>query len=209
MAYTEEDYQNEYVIAYEGILKQSMESFAEGNDTPMEKLFTLIDSSAEDTTAIEKLSLKKDAYMTLLASVTAQSQQTALQIVDKKFKMHSEIKLLTNQVDMSNIDTANKQRNVDADYAQKQKMIDQVASDIAFNNSKKIIMEHTRKDNVRIKATEQYAEFLKYISAADVVPAKGHFDNLVGLVKGINDGISSPDSVYAMASISGKDTDVK
>ncbi len=210
MAYIEENYTEEYSEAYETVLSRSMESLTTGNDTPLEKLFDIIDASDDiDVSTRDKLSLKKDAYMQLLSNVTAQSQQTAMAVVEKKFRMHNELTLLENQVAMSNIDKDNKYANVVADLAQKTKMLEQVQADIDFNTSKKLIMESTRKDNIRIKATEQYAEFLKYISAADVVPAKGHFDNIVGLVTSINTGISDPDEAYTMIAVSGADTEKK
>jgi len=123
--------------------------------------------------------------------------------------MGNELHLIDNQVKNSDVDTAKKQANVDIDYMQKVMLQNQIQADIDFNVSKKAIMEATRKDNIRIKAAEQYAEFLKYISAADVVPAKTHFDNLVSLIDTINNGISDEDASYNMVKVPEGEKDVQ
>jgi methyltransferase-like protein len=50
-------------------------------------------------------------------------------------------------------------------------------------------MESTRNDQVRMKAAEQFSEFLKYISAANVVPSRQDFENMRELINAVNDGI--------------------
>ena len=106
--------------------------------------------------------------------------------------------IMENQKATSDIDLQFKPNMATADLDQKHKTLDSMDADIAFNTSKKVIMEETRNDNVRMKAAEQYAEFLKYISAADAVPSKYHFQNLVGLIDSINDGMLDEDYKYNM-----------
>ena len=106
--------------------------------------------------------------------------------------------IMENQKATSDIDLQFKPNMATADLDQKHKTLDSMDADIAFNTSKKVIMEETRNDNVRMKAAEQYAEFLKYISAADAVPGKYHFQNLVGLIDSINDGMLNEDYKYNM-----------
>ena len=82
--------------------------------------------------------------------------------------------------------------------------IESANADVAFNESKKTIMEQTRKDNIRSKAAEQFAEFMKYISAANVVPGPTDFANMRGLITAMNTGIANPDAI-ATLSTSGAD----
>ena len=65
-------------------------------------------------------------------------------------------------------------------------------------------MEQTRKDNIRSKAAEQFAEFIKYLSAANVVPGANDFVNMRGLINAMNDGILDPD-IKATLTTSGSD----
>lgn len=101
--------------------------------------------------------------------------------------------ILQNQKEMSDIDVAYKEANVLKDLEIRDKQIESAAADIAFNESKKLIMEQTRKDNIRSKAAEQFAEFIKYLSAANVVPGANDFVNMRGLINAMNDGILDPD----------------
>lgn len=112
--------------------------------------------------------------------------------------------ILQNQKEMSDIDVAYKEANVLKDLEIRDKQIESAAADIAFNESKKIIMEQTRKDNIRSKAAEQFAEFIKYLSAANVVPGANDFINMRGLINAMNDGIIDPD-VKATLTTSGSD----
>ena len=84
------------------------------------------------------------------------------------------------------------------------KQIESATADIAFNESKKLIMEQTRKDNIRSKAAEQFAEFIKYLSAANVVPGTNDFVNMRALINAMNSGILNPD-ISATLTTSGAD----
>ena len=112
--------------------------------------------------------------------------------------------ILQNQKEMSDIDVAYKEANVLKDLEIRDKQIESAAADIAFNESKKLIMEQTRKDNIRSKAAEQFAEFIKYLSAANVVPGANDFVNMRGLINAMNDGILDPDT-KATLTTSGSD----
>ena len=105
---------------------------------------------------------------------------------------------------MSNVDVANKAAHAAKDLMIKDKQIESATADIAFNVSKKTIMEQTRKDNIRSKAAEQFAEFMKYISAANVVPGPTDFSNMRALITAMNNGIANPDNV-ATITTSGAD----
>lgn len=112
--------------------------------------------------------------------------------------------ILQNQKEMSDIDVAYKEANVIKDLEIRDKQIESAAADIAFNESKKIIMEQTRKDNIRSKAAEQFGEFIKYLSAANVVPGPNDFKNMRALINAMNDGVANPD-VVATITTSGSD----
>ena len=112
--------------------------------------------------------------------------------------------ILQNQKQMSDIDVAYKEPNVLKDLEIRDKQIESAAADIAFNESKKIIMEHTRKDNIRSKAAEQFGEFIKYLSAANVVPGANDFINMRALINTMNDGIANPDATTTITT-SGSD----
>ena len=112
--------------------------------------------------------------------------------------------ILQNQKEMSDIDVAYKEANVLKDLEIRDKQIESAAADIAFNESKKLIMEQTRKDNIRSKVAEQFAEFIKYLSAANVVPGANDFVNMRGLINAMNDGILDPD-IKATLTTSGSD----
>ena len=113
-------------------------------------------------------------------------------------------KVLANQVEGSNIDLSLKETGALKDLALKDKQLESADADIAFNESKKIIMEQTRNDNVRSKAAEQFAEFMKYISAANVVPGPTDFKNMRNLITAMNSGIADPD-IVATLTTSGAD----
>ena len=105
---------------------------------------------------------------------------------------------------MSDIDVAYKEPNILRDLEIRDKQIESATADIAFNESKKLIMEQTRKDNIRSKAAEQFAEFIKYLSAANVVPGANDFINMRTLINAMNAGIANPD-VAATITTSGSD----
>ena len=127
-----------------------------------------------------------------------------VQLAENTEKWALQRKVLENQLSMSNIDVAYKEPNVLRDLEIRDKQIESATADIAFNESKKIIMEQTRKDNIRSKAAEQFGEFIKYLSAANVVPGSNDFVNMRALINAMNNGIIDPD-VYATITTSGAD----
>ena len=127
-----------------------------------------------------------------------------VQLAENTEKWALQRKVLENQLAMSNIDVAYKEPNVLRDLEIRDKQIESATADIAFNESKKIIMEQTRKDNIRSKAAEQFGEFIKYLSAANVVPGANDFKNMRALINAMNNGISNPD-VAATITTSGSD----
>ena len=127
-----------------------------------------------------------------------------VQLAESSEKWSIQKAVLENQLEMSDIDVAYKEQNVLRDLEIRDKQIESATADIAFNESKKTIMEQTRKDNIRSKAAEQFAEFMKYISAANVVPGPTDFANMRGLITAMNSGIANPDTV-ATISTSGAD----
>lgn len=137
----------------------------------------------------------------------AQDVQIAIsevQLAENSEKWKLQKQVLENQLAMSNIDVAYKEQNVLRDLEIRDKQIESATADIAFNESKKLIMEQTRKDNIRSKAAEQFAEFIKYLSAANVVPGANDFVNMRNLITAMNTGISDPDYV-ATITTSGAD----
>lgn len=127
-----------------------------------------------------------------------------VQLAENTEKWALQRKILENQLAMSNVDVAYKEPNVIRDLEIRDKQIESATADIAFNESKKTIMEQTRKDNIRSKAAEQFAEFIKYLSAANVVPGAQDFKNMRALINAMNDGIANPD-VSATITSSGSD----
>ena len=127
-----------------------------------------------------------------------------VQLAENTEKWALQRKVLENQLAMSNVDVAYKEANVLRDLEIRDKQIESASADIAFNESKKLIMEQTRKDNIRSKAAEQFAEFIKYLSAANVVPGSNDFVNMRALINAMNDGIANPD-VAATITTSGPD----
>ena len=127
-----------------------------------------------------------------------------VQLAENTEKWALQRKVLENQLSMSNIDVAYKEPNVLRDLEIRDKQIESATADIAFNESKKLIMEQTRKDNIRSKAAEQFGEFIKYLSAANVVPGSNDFVNMRALINAMNNGIIDPD-VYATITTSGSD----
>lgn len=245
MAITSEEYLGEYTTAYEQVVGQSMEFLTEGKHTHLEKLFKIIDDQSSDTTLTERLSMKKNAYLALMDKVTVASQRTAMELVDRKYKLEHEIvgmvadadvkvakmvnekiiagyvleldgvtwtaptheltsgfhqlekmitqqSILEDQAAMTNIDLVNKPANVAADLANKDATLASMEADTAFSISKETVMVDTRSDNIRIKASESFAEFMKYMSAADIIPATEDFSNLRSLVDAIGLGLATP-----------------
>lgn len=139
--------------------------------------------------------------------IESQDVQIAIgevQLAENSEKWALQKQVLENQLEMSNVDVAYKEQNVLRDLEIRDKQIESATADIAFNESKRTIMEYTRKDNIRSKAAEQFAEFMKYISAANVVPGPTDFANMRKLITAMNSGISDPDNV-ATITTSGAD----
>lgn len=114
-------------------------------------------------------------------------------LAEREEKWVHQKEILANQVEMSGIDLKYKEDSILRDMEIKDRQIESAAADVAFNESKKVIMEYTRKDNIRSKSAEQFAEFIKYLSAANVVPGANDFANMRALINAMNDGIASPD----------------
>lgn len=134
--------------------------------------------------------------------VEAQDVQIAMsevQLAENSEKWALQKQVLENQLAMSDVDVAYKEQNVLRDLEIRDKQIESASADIEFNVSKKLIMEQTRKDNIRSKAAEQFAEFMKYISAANVVPGPTDFANMRALITAMNNGIANPDNVATIA----------
>ncbi|MDD2290673.1 MAG: hypothetical protein PHV52_00205 [Aliarcobacter sp.] len=125
------------------------------------------------------------------------------ELTENKEKWDKQKVIVDNQVEMSNIDKQFKFTLVSKDVAIKEKQLSQMAADISFNESKKIIMELTRKDNIRMKSAEMFAEFLKYLSAANVIPANQDFENIRSLIIAIQQGLTSENATALIASPSG------
>jgi len=203
------------VVTGDGVLDKLMETinthivaqFDAGRikGTDIARMYIGIVPSAMETAtqfALQKQSAEKQ---TDLVNEQVKSAERKLSEDDEKWDISKS--MMENQKATSDIDLAIKPSMVNADLAQKELMLESAETDIAFNESKRIVMEKTRNDNVRMKAAEQYAEFLKYISAANAVPGKYHFKNLVGLIDAINDGISNEDFIYDMIQIGDRQYD--
>jgi len=108
-------------------------------------------------------------------------------------KLHVQQNMMDDQALMVGYDEERKQEMIQADLDQKAALLLQAEADIDFNVAKKTIMEYTRNDNIRAKAAEQFAEFMKYIAAANVIPGAQDYANLRDLIEAIGKGISDPD----------------
>lgn len=138
------------------------------------------------------------AKPTVEKNLEAQDAKIAIDdmdLIESSEKWQIQKQVLMNQVDMSSIDLAYKEKAVLKDLELKDKQIESADADIAFNESKKTIMEYTRNDNIRAKAAEQFAEFLKYISAANVVPGANDFINMRALITAMNNGLTNPNAI--------------
>lgn len=151
-----------------------------------------------------KYTLNKKSIEQQLENQNVQTAIGEVQLAENSEKWAIQKKVLENQLEMSNVDVANKAAHAAKDLMIKDKQIESATADIAFNVSKKTIMEQTRKDNIRSKAAEQFAEFMKYISAANVVPGPTDFANMRKLITAMNNGIADPDNV-ATITTSGAD----
>ena len=151
-----------------------------------------------------KFLLNKKSIEKALELQDIQIAMSEVQLAETSEKWGIQKAVLENQLDMSNIDVAYKEQNVLRDLEIRDKQIESATADIAFNESKKTIMEQTRNDNIRSKAAEQFAEFMKYISAANVVPGTNDFANMRKLITAMNDGIANP-NIIATITTSGAD----
>lgn len=108
MAYTEESFVLDYNSIYQDIVANAMELTAAGKDTPLEKLFNLIDSRSNDSTITDKeaLSLKKDAYMQIVATIVTNSQKTAIELVRQKYMYGKELDQADSNKDKTVSETA-------------------------------------------------------------------------------------------------------
>ena len=145
-----------------------------------------------------KFLLNKDVIEKQVEGMDVKIAIDEVQLAENSEKWAIQKNVLENQLDMSNIDVAYKERSLLKDLEIKDKQIESATADVAFNESKKTIMEQTRKDNIRSKASEQFAEFMKYISAANVVPGPTDFANMRGLITAMNQGIANPDAIATL-----------
>lgn len=148
---------------------------------------------------LNRKSIEKD-----LEAKDVQIAIAEVQLAENSEKWAIQRQVLGNQLAMSNVDVSYKEPNVLRDLELKDKQIEGATADVAFNESKKLIMEQTRKDNIRSKSAEQFAEFMKYLSAANVVPGANDFVNMRALINAMNNGIANPD-VAATITTSGAD----
>ena len=190
----------DYATVYMGAIQAAM---SEAMRFTMNKQLAekQIDLADKDLVLKDKQALQADKQ---LEATDVQIAMSEVQLAENSEKWALQKQVLGNQLSMSNIDTQYKEQNVQKDLEVKQKQIDSATADIAFNTSKKTIMETTRKDNVRSKAAEQFAEFMKYISAANVVPGPTDFANMRALINAMNSGIANPDAI-ATVTTSGSD----
>ena len=142
-----------------------------------------------------KYVLNKDSIIKGLEAQDVQIAISEVQLAESSEKWSLQKQILENQLEMSNVDVAYKEQNVLRDLEIRDKQIESASADIEFNVSKKLIMEQTRNDNIRSKAAEQFAEFIKYLSAANVVPGANDFANMRKLITAMNDGITNPNAV--------------
>jgi hypothetical protein len=130
------------------------------------------------------------------SSVSATLQNVA-QSIDNDIKLANhakQLRMLESQASMLEVDALNKASIVALDISAKTKQVAQIQADIDFNIAKKLIMESTRKDNVRMQAAREFAELMKYISAAGAVPSESDFANIRILINGIISGVLTPDT---------------
>ena len=147
-----------------------------------------------------KFILNKKSVEKQLESQDVQIAIGEVQLAENSEKWAIQKKVLENQLAMSDIDVGYKEKNLLVDLEMREKQVESANADISFNESKKTIMEQTRKDNIRSKSAEQFAEFMKYLSAANVVPGANDFVNMRLLINAMNEGIADPDIVANITS---------
>lgn len=116
-------------------------------------------------------------------------------------KLSNQDKIHKTQVKSSDLEFEYKEPSLERELAQKTKMMTQMQVDIDFNIAKREVMIAGRNDTLRIAAATQYAEFMKYLSAANMIPASKHFANQQNLIS----NILSPGSMVWQ--INGPDTE--
>ena len=129
-----------------------------------------------------------------LKDVVNASVSATISAVDAQIKIDNAVyqtQMLQYQSEILAVDLANKASMTAIELANKTLQGLQLQADIDFNTSKKAIMEWTRKDNVRMQAAREFAELLKYISAAGAVPSEKDFSNIRSLINAINQGVSN------------------
>jgi hypothetical protein len=147
-----------------------------------------------------KFLLNKDLIEKQIEGMDVKNAIDEVQLAENSEKWAIQKQVLENQLEMSNVDVAYKEQSLLKDLEIRDKQIESANADVAFNESKKLIMEQTRKDNIRSKAAEQFAEFMKYISAANVVPGPTDFANMRALITAMNTGIANPDAIATIIS---------
>lgn len=147
---------------------------------------------------LNKQNIEKDLEVKDIQIALSETQLTE---ATEKWDIQKQV--LNNQLAMSNVDTQYKEQNVLRDLEIRDKQIESATADIAFNESKRTIMEWTRNDNIRSKAAEQFAEFIKYLSAANVVPGQTDFKNMRNLIDAMNMGISDPSGTATIVQTTG------
>jgi hypothetical protein len=82
------NYGAEYIAAYNILVDKAINS----TRAPFKILSDMIDNTpSNELSSKEKLSIKKNALMNLLTSVTSSAQSSAMQLVDKKYKFKDEL----------------------------------------------------------------------------------------------------------------------
>ena len=155
-------------------------------------------TTRKDTESAAQVVLQTSQNLEVIANTDRKNAEFDQAILEKTEKWDKQKLIVDDQVSMSAIDAANKAENVIADLEQKYLVLEQLEADIAFNKLKTIITENTRNDNIRIKGLEQFAEFMKYMSAANAVPSATDFKNLRALIRSILEGIANPTAVHTM-----------
>lgn len=140
----------------------------------------IIDSQYATIVATSLIELIKQAINYQLASDKLEIDN---QIKQEQWIIQQEI--LGYQRDMVAVDRNKKYAMIEKDYDIKVAQENQAIADTAFTTSKQQVMEWTRLDNIRIKAAAEFADFMKYLSAADVVPSSADFANLRKLVENV------------------------
>lgn len=130
----------------------------------------------------------------LLASKQANTAQLDYDIKDDQWNNYQST-IMSNQVSMSSTDETNHATLKASEVSLKAAQVTQATNEASFIASKETVMEATRKDNVRIKTAQEFANFMKYCFAADLNLDADDYQNLRYLIERISAGISDPDAV--------------